>query len=127
MTMLLNLTTLIIALIAIYFLYDMVALIKEKQFSMARSRTYAIILGLLMTGRMIYGYFADDFTEDAGIPNRGIIVICTIGAATLYAMIDFIVALVKKRGDCKFIRRKLTFFLFMFVLLVFYLWMKKAL
>ncbi len=125
--MLLNLTTLIIALIAIYFLCDMVALIKEKQFSLARSRTYAIILGLLMTGRMIYGYFADDFTQDDGIPNRGIFVVCTIGAATLYSLVDLIVALVKKRGDCKFIRRKLTFFLFMFVLLIFYMWMKKAL
>ena len=125
--MLLNITTIVIALIAIYFVYDMVTLIREKQFSLARSRTYAILLGLLMSIRMIYGYFFDDFLTESGIPSRGIFVICTIGLAVLYTLGDLVVALAKKSSDSKFVRRKLTFFLFMVVVLVFYMWMKKSL
>lgn len=120
-------TTILIALIAVYFLGDMVALIKDGQFSPARSRTYAILLGLFMCGRMIYGYFFDQFQAESGLPRQGIFVICTLGIAVLYTLIDLAVALVKKNDDKKFVRRKLTFFLFMLVLLVFYLWMKKAL
>ena len=123
--MLLNITTILVALIAIYLVYDMVELIKARQFSLARSRTYAV---LLMCGRMIYGYFtAQPGAEESSIPNRGLFVICTIGLAVVYTLIDLIVALVKKRDDTKFVRRKLTFFVFMVVLLIFYIWMKKSL
>ena len=41
--MLLNITTIFVALIAIYLVYDMVELIKARQFSLARSRTYAVL------------------------------------------------------------------------------------
>ena len=125
--MLLTLTTVLIALIAVYFLGDMVTLIKAGQFSAARSRTYAVLLGLFMCGRMIYGYFFDQFQQESGLPRQGIFVICTLGIAVVYTLVDLVVALVKKNDDKKYVRRKLTFFLFMLVLLVFYLWMKKAL
>lgn len=47
----------------------MVELIKARQFSLARSRTYAVLLGLLMCGRMIYGYFAaQPGVEESTIP-----------------------------------------------------------
>lgn len=83
--MLLNITTIFVALIAIYLVYDMVELIKARQFSLARSRTYAVLLGLLMCGRMIYGYFtAQPGAEESSIPNRGLFVICTIGLAVVY-------------------------------------------
>lgn len=65
--------------------------------------------------------------EESTIPNRGLFVICTIGLAVVYTLIDLIVALMKKRDDTKFVRRKLTFFVFMVVLLIFYIWMKKSL
>ena len=120
------LTLVIIALIAIYLLCDMVLQIRDGQFSPARSRTYAILLGLFMCGRILYGYFHDSFS-DQGLASRGLVILCAIGAAVLYTLIDLIAALAKKRDDCKFVRRKLTFFLFMLVLLVFYVWMKKAL
>ena len=119
-------TIVIIALIAIYFLCDMVALIKDGQFSAARSRTYAILLGLFMCGRVIYGYFHDTFQPQGALANRGLFILCVIGAAVGYTLVDLIVALAKKKDDTKFVRRKLTFFLFMLVLMVFYVWMKKT-
>ena len=126
--MLLNITTIFVALIAIYLVYDMVELIKARQFSLARSRTYAVLLGLLMCGRMIYGYFtAQPGAEESSIPNRGLYVICTIGLAVVYTLSDLIVAVVKKRDDTTVVRRKLTCFGFMVVLLIFYIWMKKSL
>lgn len=125
--MLLTTTTILIALITVYFLGDTIAQIKDGQFSAARSRTYALLLGLFMCGRMIYGYFFDQFQPGSGLPRQGIFVICTLGIAVLYTLVDLAVALIKKNDDKKFVRRKLTFFLFMLVLLVFYLWMKKTL
>ena len=119
------LTTILIALIAIYFIYDMVGLIGEKQFSLGRSRTYAILIGLVLCGRMIYSFFTDDFTDEGGVSNRGHFVMGLLGVATLYTLGDLCVALFTKK-DGAFIRRKLTFFLFMLVLLVFYVWTRFA-
>lgn len=46
----------ILIAIAAYFIYDMVLLIRDKELSVARSRTFAILLGLFMIGWMLYGY-----------------------------------------------------------------------
>ena len=43
----------ILIAIAAYFIYDMVLLIREKELSVARSRTFAILLGLFMIGWML--------------------------------------------------------------------------
>ena len=49
----------ILIAIAAYFIYDMVLLIREKELSVARSRTFAILLGLFMRGWMLYGYITE--------------------------------------------------------------------
>lgn len=52
--------------------------------------------------------------------KREYIIFFLIALAVIYTAYDLAVALIKKK-DCKFIRRKLTFFLFMIVLAFFYM------
>lgn len=127
--------------LAAYFVVDAILLMKENQLSVKRSRTYAIILSLLMLGKMIYSYFAGVpiFCDGGVCPSgREYLITVLIIIAVLYTLVNLLIAIFKKDAylteathpdrKCKtqkeFIRRKLTYFLMMVVLLFFYLDLK---
>ncbi|MDD4819955.1 MAG: hypothetical protein PHD21_03890 [Flavobacteriales bacterium] len=133
----------LIILIALsaYFVIDAILLLKENKLSVKRSRTYAIVLSLAMLGKMIYSYFTGTpiFCDNQVTPTgREFFILTLILIAVLYTLGTVLVAIFKKNAylteathpdnKCKcqkeYIRRKMTYFLMMLVLLFFYLDLK---
>ena len=127
--------------LAVYFVADAMLLLKNKQFSVKRSRTWAIVISLLLIGLLLWGWFTGHPVggeKSYGLDGREYFIMGLIVLSTIYAFVDFIRSLMKKESfqkeatnpDVKcatwggFVRRKLTFFLFMITLLIFYVVLK---
>ena len=127
--------------LAVYFVVDAMLLLKNKQFSVKRSRTWAIVISLLLIGLLLWGWFTGHPVggeKSYGLDGREYFIMGLIVLSTIYAFVDFIRSLMKKESfqreatnpDVKcvtwggFVRRKLTFFLFMITLLIFYVVLK---
>lgn len=127
--------------LAAYFVVDAIMLMRNNQLSVKRSRTYAIIIALAMLGKMFFAYFTGTPIfdgEDTTPSGREYFIFAAISLAVLYTLVDMVMAILKKDAylteathpdkKCKtqadFVRRKLTYFLFMVVLLFFYMDLK---
>lgn len=127
--------------LAVYFVADAVLLLKNRQFTVKRSRTMAIIIALLLIGLLLWGRFTGNPVggeESYGLDGREYFILGLISLATVYAFVDFIRSLMKKDSfqkeatnpDAKcttwggFVRRKLTFFLFLVTVFIFYVILK---
>ncbi|MBQ1968153.1 MAG: hypothetical protein II371_00985 [Flavobacteriales bacterium] len=127
--------------LAVYFVADAVLLLKNRQFTVKRSRTWAILISLLMIGLLLWGWFTGHPVggeKSYGLDGREYFIMGLIAIATIYTFVDFVRSLMKKDSfqkeatnpDVKcttwggFVRRKLTFFLFLITVFIFYVVLK---